>query len=740
MTRARRLVVVVLTAVCCVLPASRVPAQGQSDYFISGHERFQAGEYDRAVEDLQKAVAAQPESEVAWFYLGAAQFELVYQSLATRTATESRDYSEAEASLRKALQMAPSRTGTRMYLGRIYEDRHQLDRASDLYREELGLRTLSDRSAVRVALGRVAYKAGNYEDTMTMMRRVLAEEPLYTEASYYVGLTQAARKQYSEAIDTFKGARSVLEKWADEVYRLLRLQYLTTDPDDPQKASMVLEDWDQLRKELWELRRALRRPAKDTLEQITEQYHRAQDFAINRHLWPELNKALGDAYAGMGDWATARNTYRRAMKPREGDGSPDDPDAWARLGRSYFLNGRQLFEDKGLLLQAIGQFTAAEGEGSKEAPITDPEKWDGYGRALYVAGIARDADIDDLLAPPEPDEVMARVFDGLGELYLYQANTYSTDETAGIYSHTHKEAIEAFDKALKFDPAHVPALAHKAQALVDRGERAGSPADMQDDLRAARALLEEEALALRPNDPDLWAQLARAYYGMDDNAKAEAAAKQALRIDRKHVVALNLAGLVKYRQNRCVEAAADFSEAIDAAPNDFQSYVNLGNALYGLRSWGRAQAEYARALELIPRASIANTGSQRPYVMYLIARTQHEQKAYDRAIATLGEVLEQRTDFYEAQRLLAASYSGQAKWRAAEEALQAALKSAPPDDARRQADTRAHLGQVYEVQGRPHEAIAQYRIALSQYPANIEAADGLQRLSWQVTKTATTDG
>jgi len=734
MTRARRLVVVVLTAACSVLPAAFCWAQEQSDYFISGYERFQAGEYDRAVEDLSRAVEAQPESEVAWFYLGAAQFELVYQNLATRSSTGARDYSSAEKSLLKALELAPGRTGTRMYLGRISEDRNHLQRASDYYREEMGLKSLADRNYVRVALGRVAFKAGRLEDTMTMMRRVLSEEPTFIEASYYVGLTQTEQKDYAEAVKTFKACGEVLSKWLDGIYHLLRLEYLATTPDDPQKASMVVEDWDQLRKELWELRRASKRPADNTLEAVIEQYHRAQDFALQRHLWPELNKALGDAYAGQGDWSASRSAYRRAMKPREGDGSEDDPDAWARLGRSYFLNGKQLFEGQGLLLQAIDLFTAAEGEGPKDQPEADPEEWDGYGRALYVAGIARDAQLDDILTPPEPDPVLAKVFDGIGELYLYQANTYATDENAGIYSHTHKEAIEAFDKALKFDAAWVPALSHKAQALVDRSDRAVKQEEKQEDLEAARQLLEEEALALRPNDPDLLAQLARAYYGLDDNDKAAEAAAAALRINRNHVVALNMSGLVKYRRNQCVAAAADFTQAIEVAPKDFQSYVNLGNALYGLRSWGRAQGEYSRALELIPRSTVANTGSQRPYVMYLIARTQHEQKNYELAIDTLGEVLDQRTDFYEAQRLLAASYSGLAKWRAAEEALQGALKSAPPDDSRKQADTRAHLGQVYEVQGRSHEAIAQYRIALSQYPANIEAADGLQRLAWQLSR------
>jgi tetratricopeptide (TPR) repeat protein len=175
---------------------------------------------------------------------------------------------------------------------------------------------------------------------------------------------------------------------------------------------------------------------------------------------------------------------------------------------------------------------------------------------------------------------------------------------------------------------------------------------------------------------------------------------------------------------------------VDASPTDFPSHLNLANAYYGMRSWARAQREYEAALQLIPQISIANTGSERPYVKYLIARAQHELRMYDKAVSTLDEALNLRPDFYWAQRLLAAAYSGQEQWRAAEEALRSALKSAPPDDFEKLADTHAHLGEVYEVQGRFHEAIAEYSVAQSYSPACLKATDGLRRLSAQEKRSA----
>lgn len=759
MTRAWRPVVAALAALC-VLPETPLFAQTQTDRFVIGVQRFQRGEYTEAVFDLEEAVKQHPDWETAWYYLGVCQFEIAFQNLGSPAEPGAKDYGPARASLTKALQMAPSRPGIRLYLGRIAEDAGNLTEAGRLYREELSLKRVVDKNAVNVALARVAYKGRRYNDAELLLKEVLRSEPKFVEAMYWLGRTFTATQKYDEAIEQFKAASKILNDWLDEVYHLLRVEYSETDPGDPQKVTRIVEDWDQLRKELWALRNAKARPATKTLEQLAQTYARAQEFALDLHLWPDLNKATGDAYLGKKDYPAARIAYRHAQKPREGEGSEDDPDTWARIGRAYYLGGKEMFTEKGLLLAAIDELNAAEGDVSTTTtvsaapgaaaggafptaagtgvvattattPIADPTKWDGYARALYVAGINKKARLQDMQAPKEPDPVIANVFAGLGELYLFQADTYQTNPTRGIKSHTYDEAIEMFDKALLFDPNCIPALLNKATAYVNRAERADKQADKLDGYTQAVDIIQNQALKVAPNDAGLWAALAKAYLGLDELDKAEAAVTKALTYDRKNLTALNVDGLVKYYRNQCVDAANAFTRAVEAAPTDFPSHLNLANAYYGMRSWARAQREYESALQLIPQISIANTGSERPYVKYLIARAQHELRMYDKAVTTLSETLSLRPDFYWAQRLLAASYSGLEQWRAAEEALRSALKSAPPDDFEKLADTHAHLGEVFEVQGRVHEAIAEYRVALSYSPACLKASDGLRRLSTQ---------
>lgn len=736
MTRALGPVVVALAALCVLLPGAPATAQAQADHFVTGTEKFERGEYNEAVNDLLQAVQEHPDWESAWYYLGAAQFEVAFQNLGTFGEPGARDYSAAKQSLLKALELAPSRPGTRMYLGRIEEDTGAYAEALRLYREELSLKRLVDRKPTNVALARASYKLGRYDDAMTLLNSVLSTEPKYIEARYYLGLCQVAKQRPQDALETYKSATKTLNEWLEGVYHLLRVQFAETDPTDySTRVTRVVEDWDQLRKELWALRTAKARPTTKTLEQHTQTYARAQEFALDLHLWPELNKATGDAYMLTKDWAAARNAYRHAMKSREGEGSEDDPDAWARIGRAYHKQAMQTFADTGQLLRTAAELKASEGDTD-----TDPLKWDGYGRALYAAGINHKARLSDMEAPREPAPEIAKIFSGLGEVYLFEANTYVTDPTRDIKSHTYEEAIEAFDKALLYDASCVPAMLHKGEAMIDRAEREKLPSDKIDGFMNARDLLEGQALKLNAKDPMVWAALARAYLGLDELNKAEQAANSALTLDRKNLVALNMAGLVKYYRNDCIGAVDDFTTAIETAPKDFQSYLNLGNALYGLRSWGRAQREYNRALELVPQSSVSNTGSQRPYVKYLIARTQHELGDYQLAVNTLSEALSLRTDFYDAQRLLAASYSGLRQWRAAEESLKGAIKSAASDDVEKQASSHTHLGELYEVGGRYHEAMAEYRTALSYSPDYLRAQEGVRRLTWQEKKRPATSG
>lgn len=772
MTGTSRLVVAAMAALCIVLPGVSAIAQDEADLFIEGLEAYQRGEYSLAADVLGEFVVDHPDWESAWFYLGASQFQLVYLNLAGPMDESARDYGPARKSLETALKLAPSRPGTCMMLGRIAEAEGNLEDAKQLYRQELAVKALKDKNAVHVALARISYKQGNYADAHSLLRKVLLEEPYYVEARYYLGRAQIGLKQYKEAIETLKYGLQTLEHWRDKVFHLLRIQYERTDPDDPQRASTVVENWDELRNELWELRKTKARPRTDTdretLEEVSQTYFRAQEFALDLHMWPELNKALGDAHEGIEDWAAMRNAYRHAMRPNEGEGSEDDADAWARIGRAYYLEGMHVFAKKGLLLSAITQFYAAEGDklpppttgaqgqqgaagqqggrqsrtqGAATSQSQDPkDRLDGYARALYVSGIAKDATLDEMQAPPEPDPLVARIFDGLGEVYLYEAATYATDEDRGIISHTYEEAIETFDKALLYCPTYTPAILHKAQAWLGLADRTASQADKIDAYGVARDLLEQDALALAPNDAQIWAELGRAHLGLDELDEADQAADKAMRLDKDNASALNTAGLVKYYRGKSVAAVNDFYRAIEMAPDDHTAYINLGNALYAIQSWSRAEREYTRALDLLPVSSVANTSSQRPYVLYLIARTRHERKSYEQAIEILKEALVLRTDFCDAYRLLAASYSGLEQWRAAEEALQSALETAPKDDPLTLGHIHAHLGQVYEIQGRFHEAAAQYRIGCARDPNNVAAKYGLQRLLAQEKRGAVAGG
>jgi tetratricopeptide (TPR) repeat protein len=247
----------------------------------------------------------------------------------------------------------------------------------------------------------------------------------------------------------------------------------------------------------------------------------------------------------------------------------------------------------------------------------------------------------------------------------------------------------------------------------------GSPEEAKDML--------SKALSLEPKRADLHAQMATVLLALEAPEEALKESSNALLLDKHNVEALNAAGSVyMYFRNDLGEATDYFSRSIAADPKRWDSYVNLGLAFYQMESWFRARREFRSGLDLIPKATIANTGQQQAYLYYLIARTYHATGMFDQEVEALNEALGRYPTHLDTLRQLALAYEAQQKYRAAEQALQNALNisSGPADDA----SLNVQLAQMYEREGKPHEAIAAYSSALKADPNSAAAQSGLSRL------------
>ena len=572
------------------------------------------------------------------------------------------DYTGALDALNKALALCPTRAGTKFYLGRIFEAQGDFDGAKRAYQEEIQLRRGRDEAEVFNSLGRVYMLLGNFDEAKDVLERAVGDQPKYVEALYTLGLVYYNQKDPKTALKYYKRCNDIIDEYVQYKARVNRLSA------------------------------SEQRVKSTTEEQLEQKYGLARDFVTNLGMRPTLARAIGDAHLMAKDWPSARTAYGHALLPYE-DGNPADPEIYSLVGNAFLLDAQQTFFKSGLL------FTTTHIAGSAESS---------YQEAL------------------KNDQNSKTALNGLGEVYAFEAATYATDPDQGITSHTYEDAIEKFQAALKIDGDYERALLNLGRAYLSLGDRQEpGKAEALDNYSKAKDPL-EKALALKPKDTEIRAEVARMQLALEQYDDALGSAQTVLLSDKDNIVALDTAGLVHYKRRELADAANYFSQAILADPTKPQSYTNLGNTYFQMMSWYRARLEYRNALKRTPEAAIARTAIQRSYLNYLIGATHYETGSYQMAVDSFNEALSLDPSYFDSLRALARAYQAMKNYRASERALKTALQKPPSDSAA--AEVQCQLGEMYEQERRIHEAIGAFGAALAIDPSNVSAQEGLQRI------------
>jgi tetratricopeptide (TPR) repeat protein len=226
-----------------------------------------------------------------------------------------------------------------------------------------------------------------------------------------------------------------------------------------------------------------------------------------------------------------------------------------------------------------------------------------------------------------------------------------------------KEAVTAYEQALRLKPNSLSALRSLADALAAAGQRARAeetlkravqitPTDpeawYQYGLLDSDPVKIEKAIALDPSLPEKSRKLGEIFLKRGDVNRADAALKDALRIDPWDEDAWDLAGRVHAEKGETAEAMVDFERAVRLRPgsavylydyalalaraNRFdeaeerihaalradektaEAHELLGRLLERKRQWMDSLKEYKRALELRPdldRVRVRLTNVQR---------------------------------------------------------------------------------------------------------------------------------
>ncbi len=159
-----------------------------------GAAHLQRGEKDRALAELKKAVALDPNSAAAHQLLGQAYLlQNTYEAMG-----------EAKAELVQALALDPNLIWARFYLARIYLDLGQPRKAKEQL--EAGLTTRPNVPHLLSLLGESNRQLGHPALAVEQNRRALGIDPSFFAARYYLGLTLLELKQEDEAIRELEAA------------------------------------------------------------------------------------------------------------------------------------------------------------------------------------------------------------------------------------------------------------------------------------------------------------------------------------------------------------------------------------------------------------------------------------------------------------------------------------------------------------------------------------------------------
>src|SRR6266849_1057185 len=158
-----------------------------------------------AADALSQAIALNPNSVDAQFYLGRVQYAM-------------KDYAGSAKSLRAAVKLNPGHAEARFFLGTVLELTGDSNAAMLEYQELLKLDP--DSVMGQLGLGALLVKQGRIDEALVALQRAVSLDGKEFEAHWALGRALALKERYAEAADSFQKAVALAPARADGHYQL----------------------------------------------------------------------------------------------------------------------------------------------------------------------------------------------------------------------------------------------------------------------------------------------------------------------------------------------------------------------------------------------------------------------------------------------------------------------------------------------------------------------------------------
>lgn len=503
-----------------------------------GHKYIEEKRYELALQEMRRAVAADPKNPTAHMLLGVAQYwnGQVDESIGSYRTALGLDPDSAqaylllgisyawkgegpasEAAFRKATELDPSRADAQMNLGSIRETRGDVPGALELFRKAIDLD--KKNPLYRFQLGQLYRKLGRDSDAAEQLREAVRLEPTYEDAMLELGCAEERLKEEKAAAATLK--RAVALKPGDSVARM-RLARLQLKAGDAKKARATLAD--------------------------------------AFHLTPESDGSglqLSVSYAGG---KRAAGPGEAAAEPHGAEPEPEPSDPLAVFER----NLRRVPLDKGAVMRVDAVFLprpklarGGPGEGASLKKALERARGDGTGSGKPQA-VRRDYALKPGDAAPREQQIR-RIMDDLRKTMA--AAPPDTDARLGM-NLTFTRPVEA-GRADAENPAKVSYqprqvgndmglwvigtgwMALVAEVLPDAGEKPD-----------------------HPDDADWWTATGLAHAAVGEGQRADAAFRRATELDPKSVPAWLGRGVSGVMIGDEIAAADALRRALDIQPRN----------------------------------------------------------------------------------------------------------------------------------------------------------------------------
>lgn len=635
-------VALILLQSCASGPASAKRAS------LKGEEYFRKGDYADAEIQFRKALQADAKSGEAALWLG-------------RTQIRRGTYGQAIESLRRAKSMMPGQDvpavelGNALLVAYLADPRHP----AELYKQ---ISSISDDLLAR--------HADSYDGTRLKAYLSAADGNPGKAVEYF----EKAHKQKPDEVDVVTGLcenlmRSGRQQEAEDLARL----FLRKRPDQTALYSMLYQYYMQEKRVADAesiLKSQVSNNPKETVFRIelARHYVRSGNAASAAQTldqmiadpkdFPHAARDVGDFYADLGQWATARRYYSEGVQAD----SREKLRYWKRLVRADLASGdrtsaSQLLDqilkeqpnDPSALTSRAAIRMAANDPGQTKMAIaefkTAAEKSPGnvgfrveYADALRTAGNQQEAWSQYLLVLRSDPRNLA----ALGALAEMSIRSERLDD-----------ALNYSDRVLAIDKGNVSASLVRSGALGAKGRFAESRAILQD-LAAKHPGLREAQLQL---------------------------------------------GLIEIGEKRYSDAEARFRRTYQPGKGDVRS-------LEGLVEVYRAQNQMPRAVELLQRD--LDKEPQAFEVRSLLARTAEEGGQKELAVQEYKTLVQAKPQSPELALELGLAYQTAGSLPQAIAEFERAERMIPKD-----ARPYALLGRAQDASGRKPEALAAYRQSLA---------------------------